>query len=166
MRERRTRSSTTGRLPEVYSYRRRTRLSGPKDAQKGAGNPPLRRRDLPRTPSARSSEKAFASSTQAGFSNTWYNTGQAVAPLVGGKERCRGRPTTSPKPRRCGTSGVCRSGWRSPLLTGAASSVRIFMPPGVRIPQTILRAFRSVEPRPPLASSYPSSSCTALRVKK
>jgi hypothetical protein len=40
--------------------------------------------------------------------------GQAVVPLVGGKERCRGRSTTSPKHRRCGTTGVCRTGWRSP----------------------------------------------------
>jgi hypothetical protein len=73
--------------------------------------------------------------------------GQAVAPLVGGKDRCRGRSTTSHEHRRCGTTGACRSGWRSPLLTGAASPVRIFLSPGVLCPRTILLASHSVDLR-------------------
>src|SRR5215217_8883340 len=42
--------------------------------------------------------------------------GQAVVPRVGGRERCTGRPTTSHKHWRCGTTRVCSSGWRSPTL--------------------------------------------------
>src|SRR5215217_3907144 len=53
--------------------------------------------------------------------------GQAVVPRVGGRERCTGRPTTSHRHWRYGTTRVCSSGWRSPLLTGGASLVRIFL---------------------------------------
>src|SRR5215218_203191 len=53
--------------------------------------------------------------------------GQAVVPLVGGKGHCTGRQTTSRRHWRCGTTRVCCSGWRSPLLTGGASLVRIFL---------------------------------------
>src|SRR5215212_2033295 len=53
--------------------------------------------------------------------------GQAVVPRVGGRERCTGRPTTSRRHWRYGTTRVCCTGWRSPLLTGAASLVRIFL---------------------------------------
>src|SRR5215218_9501663 len=56
---------------------------------------------------------------------------QAVVPLVGGKGHCTGRQTTSSKHWRYGTTRVCRTGWRSPLLTGAASLVRIFLLPRV-----------------------------------
>src|SRR5918992_2438584 len=52
--------------------------------------------------------------------------GQAVVPLVGGKGHCTGRSTTSHKLWRYGTTRLCRTGWRSPLLTGGASLVRIF----------------------------------------
>src|SRR5215208_3443849 len=52
--------------------------------------------------------------------------GQAVVPLVGGKGHCTGRSTTSHKLWRYGTTRVCCTGWRSPLLTGGASLVRIF----------------------------------------
>jgi hypothetical protein len=69
-----------------------------------------------------------------GLSNVCYNTGQAIVPLVGGKGHCTGRSTTSHKLWRYGTTRVCCSGWRSPLLTGAASSARIFLPPRVRRP--------------------------------
>ena len=48
-----------------------------------------------------------------GFSNGWYNN-VVAAPLAGGKDRCTGRPTTSRKPWRCGTTGACCAGWRSP----------------------------------------------------
>src|SRR5215204_5103083 len=58
--------------------------------------------------------------------------GQAVVPLVGGKGHCTGRSTTSHKHWRCGTTRVCSSGWRSPLLTGGASLVRIFLLPSTR----------------------------------
>jgi len=34
--------------------------------------------------------------------------------LVGGKDRCRGRPTNSRGYRRCDTTGVCSTGRRSP----------------------------------------------------
>src|SRR5215204_7374599 len=53
--------------------------------------------------------------------------GQAVVPLVGGKGHCTGRQTTSHKHWRYGTTRVCCSGWRSPLLTGAAWLARIFL---------------------------------------
>src|SRR5215217_8572107 len=57
--------------------------------------------------------------------------GQAVVPLLGGKGHCTGRQTTSHKLWRYGTTKVCCSGWRSPLLTGGASLVRIFLLPRV-----------------------------------
>jgi hypothetical protein len=69
-----------------------------------------------------------------GLSNVCYNTGQAIVPLVGGKGHCTGRSTTSHKLWRYGTTRVCCSGWRSPLLTGGASLVRIFLPPRVQRP--------------------------------
>src|SRR5215211_1032280 len=69
--------------------------------------------------------------------------GQAVVPLVGGKGHCTGRSTTSSKHWRYGTTRLCRTGWRSPLLTGAASLVRIFCHLGYRDPRTILPAFPS-----------------------
>src|SRR5919112_5877724 len=62
-----------------------------------------------------------------GTSNVCYNNGRVVVPLLGGKGRWTGRSTTSRKHRRYGTTRVCCSGWRSPLLTGAASLVRIFL---------------------------------------
>jgi hypothetical protein len=65
-----------------------------------------------------------------GLSNVCYNTGQAIVPLVGGKGHCTGRSTTSHKLWRYGTTRLCCSGWRSPLLTGGASLVRIFLPLG------------------------------------
>src|SRR5215218_644763 len=52
--------------------------------------------------------------------------GQAVVPRVGGKGHCTGRSTTSSKHWRYSMTRLCCSGWRSPLLTGAASLVRIF----------------------------------------
>src|SRR5215204_262878 len=64
-----------------------------------------------------------------GTSNVCYNIGCVVVPRLGGKGRCTGRFTTSRKHWRYGTTGVCCSGWRSPLLTGGASLVRIFLPP-------------------------------------
>src|SRR5215212_2674153 len=60
--------------------------------------------------------------------------GQAVVPLLGGKGHCTGRQTTSHKLWRYGTTRGCCSGWRSPLLTGGASLVRIFLLP--RVPQS------------------------------
>ncbi len=69
-----------------------------------------------------------------GFSNTCYNTGAGRCTSSGGKARCTGRSTTSRKPWRYGTTWVCRTGWRSPLLTGAASLARIFLPLGYRSP--------------------------------
>src|SRR5215208_4468303 len=57
--------------------------------------------------------------------------GQAVVPLVGGKGHCTGRQTTSHKHWRYGTTRGCCSGWQSPLLTGGASLVRIFLLPRV-----------------------------------
>src|SRR5829696_9307873 len=77
--------------------------------------------------------------------------GQAVVPLVGGKGHCTGRSTTSSKHWRYGTTRLCRTGWRSPLLTGGASLVRIFLSPGVQrtpVPSSelsaVLRAFLRV----------------------
>jgi hypothetical protein len=67
----------------------------------------------------------FPTRVWVGISNKCYNGVCVFAPLVGGKDRCTGRQTTSRKHRRCGATGVCRSGRRSPLLTGAASSARI-----------------------------------------
>src|SRR5215208_7267749 len=65
--------------------------------------------------------------------------GQAVVPLVGGKGHCTGRQTTSRRHWRYGTTRVCCSRWRSPLLTGAASLVRIFLPLGQcpELPRTL-----------------------------
>src|SRR5829696_733253 len=62
--------------------------------------------------------------------------GQAVVPRLGGKGHCTGRRTTSRRHWRNGTTRVCRSGWRSPLLTGGASPVRIFLLP--RVPRATL----------------------------
>src|SRR5918995_5209464 len=55
--------------------------------------------------------------------------GQVIVPRLGGKGHCTGRSTTSSKHWRYGTTRLCCSGWRSPLLTGGASLVRISLPP-------------------------------------
>jgi hypothetical protein len=46
----------------------------------------------------------------------YNNAAGDTAPLVGGKDRCRERLTTSPKHWRCGTTRVCCTGWRSLTL--------------------------------------------------
>ena len=73
-----------------------------------------------------------------------------------------------PKHWRYGTTRVCCSGWRSPLLTREASLVRIFLPPRVQKPHAVLlKAFPGGEllystfhffllPFTPLAASAPA----------
>src|SRR5215216_4249683 len=83
--------------------------------------------------------------------------GQAVVPRLGGKGQCTGRQTTSPKPWRCGTSRVCRTGWRSPLLTGGASLVRIFLLYPGRVPPVYSREQPALTSENPLRAKYAAS---------
>src|SRR5215217_3638919 len=71
--------------------------------------------------------------------------GQAVVPLVGGKGHCTGRSTTSSKLWRYGTTRLCRTGWRSPLLTGRGfAGPNIYVPWGTENPRAVLRALPRV----------------------
>ena len=66
-------------------------------------------------------------------------------PLVGGKGHCTGRQTTSHKRWRCGTTSVCRTGWRSPTLDRSGfAGLNIFAPWGTENPRAVLRAFPRV----------------------
>ena len=59
----------------------------------------------------------------------YNNAAGDTAPLVGGKERCRERLTTSPKHWRCGTTRVCCTGWRSLTLDRSGFASPIFLLP-------------------------------------
>src|SRR5829696_5935756 len=90
--------------------------------------------------------------------------GQAVVPLVGGKGHRTRRQTTSRKHWRYGATRVCCSGWRSPLLTGGASLVRIFLLS--RGPRSTPESGRPCLPRTPLGRSSllaPTQTAQAIR---